>query len=110
MAFLLLSKIRKNNKGQVAVEFILMMALLAAIIYPVLDQVNKNFIQGPNGIQARISKDILCIIRYGYSCGELGITPGDTKLSDFTEEPPIDTGGTTTGGQRHPLKRVFATW
>jgi len=91
----------KNSRAQVAVEFIVLLLFVAPIAIYLINYVNnsvmKPFTEG-------INKDLVCMVRYGYSCIELGVSD-EASLSSIEGSVPVDVDSST-----HPWDKVDHAW
>ena len=70
MGKFVINKILKNSKGQSAIEYILLLAVIAAIGTTVLNnQKFKDFIQGQNGLFASMKIGMAYSYRFGRTAG-----------------------------------------
>jgi len=93
----------KTKKAQVAVEFIVLLLFVAPIAIYLINYINnkvmKPFADG-------INNDLKCMVRYGYSCLELGVTFDEGTLSSIDGAVPLDVNTGTT----HPWDKVEHAW
>lgn len=90
-----------SKKAQVAVEFIVLLFFVAPIAIYLINYINNEFLKP---FTASISDGLLCQVRYGYSCNEVGITDF-SLLSNIEGEVPIDVQTGT-----HPWDKVSNAW
>lgn len=94
-------KILFSKKAQVAVEFIVLLFFVAPIAIYLINYVNNEFLKPFTG---SISNGLLCQVRYGYSCTEVGVTDF-SLISNIEGDVPIDVQSNT-----HPWDMVKNAW
>jgi|GEM_PF-528458 len=98
MAKLLSSRLLKNNLGQSAVEYILLLAVLSSLGYTFYNNKRfKDFLKGKDGMFATMKKGMSYSYRYGLELKK--DTPFDEKLDFDYQTNKHDTYLNPTEGQ-----------
>ena len=90
-----------SKKGQVAVEFVVLLLFVAPLAINLINYFNNSFL---SPFVSSVNSDMQCMVRYGYSCITVGIED-DSGLADYVGAVPIDVGSTTL-----PLDMVKYAW
>ena len=100
MAKLFSSWILRNKKGQAAIEYILLLGVMAAIWFAIYNNRQfKDFISGSGGLMAHIKSGIKYSYRYGRSYTTSSVPDVDGAMAFEYQTKDHDTYYSNSGGE-----------
>lgn len=91
----------KNKKAQATIEFVVLLFFVAPIAINLINYFSKEFL-GP--FVSSMNSDMQCMVRYGYSCVDVGIQDTNS-LTNYKGSVPVDVQSMV-----HPLDKVQHDW